>query len=365
MSITKAEKAFIADLLEKMRATPNKSGKPNLSEFLNNDRDAGYSLRDYTGMKYNLINKALRKGEPLRNDENTVNSIQETLKSVAPYDGATYRGTGLNPEQAEILKGLKKDDILSNRSFLSTSKFDDIADSFLHEGANKTKPKLKIKIDNNNQADGVDISRQSLERHEGEVLYPKESYFRVKNNNYRGDTPDSINSLELEGVPLSEINLLTPEQQKKIIDKMLVSGGIISAGALEDANANTKMVGNENIDFDNFELGGVPLSEFVSSLSPEQQQKMFERLNEVHSNPIPTSEEEGLEDADPTDNPITQLMSAKQAVKMIKNAPWKKIARKTPEGAALLGLMYYLKKGINNVDENSEEFLNNIITKGQ
>lgn len=169
LGVADADAAAFQGLAQMMGLSP-KNAKAKLASFESRAKQAGMKdlhgfeaamLAAYTGSAYGRVNKALRNGTWTAQQHVYVNTVNKALKKLPPYEGVTRRGTTLNKtDQAKYVVG----NVTEERAFTSTSTGSGFDGNTRYTITGKS---------------GRDISKISNYQHEGEVLFPARTFFRV------------------------------------------------------------------------------------------------------------------------------------------------------------------------------------------
>ena len=138
----------------------------------------------YTTGFYNDLNANIRKNN-LNKEQNTfIKNFDEILLKAPVYSGnkPLLRSIVLNNDKVEsFLENIKVGEELTDKSYMSTTYANDVRGTFFNTDKNQTSFLLKI-IKNKS---GRDISKFSSIKIEKEVLFPRDSKFKIikiKNN---------------------------------------------------------------------------------------------------------------------------------------------------------------------------------------
>ncbi len=136
------------------------------------------AVEDYTGDQFQQVNGELRgQRESTKSTKRIVKQVDSFLDKSPKHEGSTIRSFTASPADFEgIAKQLDQGGEFSDAAFLSTKKTPSVTDrsSF----ANKAPPENHVVIRVNGKT-GVDISKMSRNPGEGEVLFPRDTKFRV------------------------------------------------------------------------------------------------------------------------------------------------------------------------------------------
>jgi hypothetical protein len=132
-----------------------------------NDR----TINTYTRDGYQ-VNKLIRKGELDKFDIAYINNLDKSLEDLPNYVGKVFRGIADDGTYSEILKSSIGDEITWN-TYTSSSRSKMIANNFSIESKKK---KIIFEI---NSKTGKDIQQLSNFQSEEEVLFVKDTKFRV------------------------------------------------------------------------------------------------------------------------------------------------------------------------------------------
>lgn len=183
-------------------------GKPNeasaekqqLKPKKQNIRAQKFAVADYSGDRFLKLNRALRSGESLdASDQTLVRNLDSHLANAKKHKGVTFRV--IEDPDGSIAKSIEAGGTFSDKAYASTSTS---IPSFVSKG------QIAFQIVGKN---GVDISGQSLNPGEREVLYPRNTRFKViktKVNEYGAlvgilqEIDDKTESLEPELFELFE-----------------------------------------------------------------------------------------------------------------------------------------------------------------
>ena len=131
---------------------------------------------DYTAPKYEQINGALRDPDAVLSPEELVeiSKRDDFLTTVPQFEGTVFRGFKMDEGKlVEILES----GTFSDPAYLSTSRWDHVAESFMWKNAlGKGEVRAMYEI---RGASGADIGPVSFARHEGEVLMGRNSDYKI------------------------------------------------------------------------------------------------------------------------------------------------------------------------------------------
>jgi hypothetical protein len=132
------------------------------------------SLKDYTGAKYEEINKSLRSDGDITDNIKNIDSALNT--SEIPHNLITYRGID-NKELYNAIKSgnLSVGDVLEDKGFVSTSPRFGVSQQFLL----KKSILLKIKCYAGSKGGYLIPQKLSLTHNEHEILLPRNSKFKI------------------------------------------------------------------------------------------------------------------------------------------------------------------------------------------
>lgn len=136
--------------------------------------DELYYVSEYTGTGYWPLNSALRQGREA--DEDSVNNLDSFLKDAPKFIGETYRGLSFNSPDgyASYKNDLTDDSIIADLAYGSTSVKENFVDGFI-----KYSGSYRIKLVVSGKS-GVYLNGLSNHEEEEEVLFPRETKFRVR-----------------------------------------------------------------------------------------------------------------------------------------------------------------------------------------
>jgi hypothetical protein len=150
---------------EKKRKAAQPKSKPKAQKF---------AVADYSGDRFLKLNKALRTGESLdSSDQTLVRNLDAHLASSPKHKGVTFRV--IEDPDGAIAKTIQAGGSFTDKAFASTSTS---IPSFVSKG------QIAFQVVGKN---GVDISSDSLNPGEKEVLFPRNTRFKVvktKTNEY-------------------------------------------------------------------------------------------------------------------------------------------------------------------------------------
>lgn len=159
-----------------------------------------FAVADYSGDRFLKLNRALRSGASLdASDQTLVRNLDSHLANAKKHKGVTFRV--IEDPDGSIAKSIEAGGTFSDKAYASTSTS---IPSFVSKG------QIAFQIVGKN---GVDISGQSLNPDEREVLYPRNTRFKViktKVNEYGAlvgilqEIDDKTESLEPELFELFE-----------------------------------------------------------------------------------------------------------------------------------------------------------------
>ena len=142
----------------------------------NLDIDGILLTNDYTAPKYEQINGALRDPDAVLSPEELVeiSKRDDFLTTVPQFEGTVFRGFKMDEGKlVEILES----GTFSDPAYLSTSRWDHVAESFIWKNAlGKGEVRAMYEI---RGASGADIGPVSFARHEGEVLMGRNSDYKI------------------------------------------------------------------------------------------------------------------------------------------------------------------------------------------
>lgn len=134
------------------------------------------TLAAYTGAAYRAINSYLREGgsaEPIL--EQRIGHLDRVLaNNPTPVSLVVYRGVGEAFAAELVARGLAVGDIIQDKGFLSTSRLQDVAATFMHDSDGML---LAIRIPAESKA--LDIAALSAYPGEAEVLLARDARLRV------------------------------------------------------------------------------------------------------------------------------------------------------------------------------------------
>ena len=187
--------------------------------------DLETAIDGYTKVDHQDINRALRHGYTPESE--TWLHMDKYLKTQGDYTGISHRGTALKSKA----KDLKEGDIIKNRSILSTSRNEDVADNFTDEVLGKNEYNSLLRFDNKNAA-GHNIEELSRFPDEEEVLLKPGGLYKVIENaiGEDGDGADKI-LMSLRGLSKKEIDELSDDKKKKIFRDIMSATGVVGAGS--------------------------------------------------------------------------------------------------------------------------------------
>lgn len=129
-------------------------------------------LSSYSGDDFLRVNKALRAGD---SSDPAVKRIEKAIDKSAPIPAGTKLYRGMSMEAAKKLFPDGKIDngmTISDRAFLSTSKDEE-------EGRARSRGGVMLKIETGDSAAGLDMEKHSSNKHEQEVLLPRDAKMTV------------------------------------------------------------------------------------------------------------------------------------------------------------------------------------------
>ena len=148
----------------------------DLHKKYNLDIDGILLTNDYTAPKYEQINGALRDPDAVLSPEELVeiSKRDDFLTTVPQFEGTVFRGFKMDEGKlVEILES----GTFSDPAYLSTSRWDHVAESFMWKNAlGKGEVRAMYEI---RGASGADIGPVSFARHEGEVLMGRNSDYKI------------------------------------------------------------------------------------------------------------------------------------------------------------------------------------------
>lgn len=141
-------------------------------------KDAKNAVQDYTTDKFQRVNGALRGFQPMDKDtKSIVDGVDAYLASAPKRVGATSRSFTIPVGQEDKFASmLAPGAIYSDSAYLSTRKKPNIEERASFAGKVTGDRRVVMKV---NGTSGVDISGESLNSGEGEVLYPRGTKFKV------------------------------------------------------------------------------------------------------------------------------------------------------------------------------------------
>jgi len=133
------------------------------------DKHDRYAIEDYTGPGFAVLNKALRSGAARADVQQRIDAVVRAMSKskLKIHKGTVYRGAKL---PSTIQDTLRPGATFCDRAFLSSSTKKSKAFSS-QEGATLFDIKSRT---------GVDVSSQSKNKHEAEVLFRPSTMFKVK-----------------------------------------------------------------------------------------------------------------------------------------------------------------------------------------
>lgn len=135
------------------------------------------TVSDYTDMSYWETNDFLRNnrlnGMQKSELEKRVSDLEELLSKAPKYQGETHRGIGMDKDSYESFKkAVKSSDVYYDKAFMSTTHDSEESKLFAEEGDYT----VQIKINGRN---GVPIDKLSNSPHEKEVIYNRNTKFKI------------------------------------------------------------------------------------------------------------------------------------------------------------------------------------------
>ena len=142
----------------------------------NLDIDGILFTNDYTAPKYEQINGALRDPDAVLSPEELVeiSKRDDFLTTVPQFEGTAFRGFKM--DEGELLEILESG-TFSDPAYLSTSRWDHVAESFMRKG-DLADGEVRAMYEIRN-ASGADVAPISYARHEGEVLMGRNSEYKI------------------------------------------------------------------------------------------------------------------------------------------------------------------------------------------
>ncbi len=154
---------------------PESNPKSPLSKLSKTERNA---IEDYSTDKFQQINGELRSGKLSPENQKIVKSIDSGLAKAEKRSGATIRSFDIpsGKDGDAIRNMLKPGAEFSDAGYVSTRKVPSLTDKigFVEKKTQANRVILKVVGKN-----GVDITEVSLNKQEGEVLYPRGTKFKV------------------------------------------------------------------------------------------------------------------------------------------------------------------------------------------
>jgi hypothetical protein len=148
--------------------------KPKAAQPKSKSKAQKFAVADYSGDRFLKLNKALRTGESLdSSDQTLVRNLDAHLASSPKHKGVTFRV--IEDSDGAIAKTIQDGGSFTDKAFASTSTS---IPSFVSKG------QIAFQVVGKN---GVDISSDSLNPGEKEVLFPRNTRFKVvktKTNEY-------------------------------------------------------------------------------------------------------------------------------------------------------------------------------------
>jgi DNA topoisomerase-1 len=148
--------------------------KPKAAQPKSKSKAQKFAVADYSGDRFLKLNKALRTGESLdSSDQTLVRNLDAHLASSPKHKGVTFRV--IEDPDGAIAKTIQDGGSFTDKAFASTSTS---IPSFVSKG------QIAFQVVGKN---GVDISSDSLNPGEKEVLFPRNTRFKVvktKTNEY-------------------------------------------------------------------------------------------------------------------------------------------------------------------------------------
>jgi hypothetical protein len=136
------------------------------------------AVEDYTTDKFQSINAALRnKGKVGSDVKRDVEAIDAFLKEGKKYKGATVRSFDFDESQAKFFADtFKEGNVFSDPAYVSTRKKPTVSDKAAFVDKNPPPNHVVLRV---NGKSGVDVSDLSKNPGEQEVLFPRDTKFRV------------------------------------------------------------------------------------------------------------------------------------------------------------------------------------------
>ena len=152
-------------------AKPKPAKKPLIPK---SDVEAKQAAQDYTTDAFQKVNKGLREGKIV--NKRIVEGTDKYLKTAPKFEGSTVRSFNVTKkEKAELLKALNKGEVV-DKAFVSTRKVPTPIDKIALEQGATSSNRVTFRIKGKS---GADISDISLNPGEGEVLYARNTRFKV------------------------------------------------------------------------------------------------------------------------------------------------------------------------------------------
>lgn len=167
-----------------VKAKPSPTRKRSTKPSFVPTEEAKKAVEGYTGNGYINTNNYLRDGKralpnPLDEPDikKRVKVLDDFLSAAPKHEGDVYRVMSFGEEKYrdEFFKKLKKGAIFKDKAFMSTTKAKEVIESTMASQDEGTTMWFKIK----NSRRGVDVSNISFNPVEEEVLFPRNSAFRI------------------------------------------------------------------------------------------------------------------------------------------------------------------------------------------
>lgn len=133
------------------------------------------AVQDYSTDHFRPINDGLRSGE-ITADNPIVSGVDKYLAEAPKRPGVTLRSFTAGPEEFAKIRSQLQAGEISDDAYTSTRKVPNVSDRAAFLGRSLPAGHVALRITGRS---GVDISDQSLNPAEGEVLYPRGTRFRV------------------------------------------------------------------------------------------------------------------------------------------------------------------------------------------
>jgi len=132
------------------------------------------ATQDYTTDAFQRVNTGLREGKVV--DKRIVEGTDKYLKASPKSAGNTVRSFSATEQQKQEILAELKTGTFTDKAFVSTRKNPTLTDRISLETGSAPSGRVVLRV---NGKTGVDISDISLNPGEGEVLYPRNTTFRV------------------------------------------------------------------------------------------------------------------------------------------------------------------------------------------